>query len=93
MHCCLHAGRAIAVPDAAGSWAGQGGQHTWLGHPPAQLLVLLRLLCGVFCQAGGLHLLLQVNITCAEVVRLALSGCETQSSTGYTCLDWLHKLD
>ena len=53
--------RCCAVSAAHGGRAEQGSELPWLGHPPAQLLVLLWLFCGVLCQAARLHLLLQVT--------------------------------
>ncbi len=53
--------RCCAVSAAHGGRAEQGSELPWLGHPPAQLLVLLWLFCGVLCQAARLRLLLQVT--------------------------------
>ncbi len=53
--------RCCAVSATYGGRAEQGSELPWLGHPPAQLLVLLWLFCGVLCQAARLHLLLQVT--------------------------------
>lgn len=62
VYSCVYAEcRCCAVSAAHGGRAEQGSELTWLGHPPAQLLVLLWLFCGVLCQAARLHLLLQVT--------------------------------
>ena len=55
--------RCCAVSAAHGGRAEQGSELPWLGHPPAQLLVLLWLFCGVLCQAARLRLLLQVTLS------------------------------
>ena len=68
-------GTAIKVGMSSrivGFSAGQGRQHTRLGHPPAQLLVLPRILCGVLRQAGGLHLLSQASACLAGAFHFEL---------------------
>ena len=62
VHNCVYLDcRCCAVSATHGGRAEQGSELPWLGYPPAQLLVLLWLFCGVLCQAARLHLLLQVT--------------------------------